>query len=82
MQNTPAMGPPGTKQPARPTTTAKVVAPYPEQVPTLLNQLTDKSIPTDNAMIVDEPVSFAAESNIRPLTLVMSNIADLHYYSI
>ena len=51
-------------------TTAKVVAPHPEQVPTLLKQLMDKSIPEDNAMIVDEPGSTVAESSTRPLTLV------------
>ena len=51
-------------------TTAKVVAPHPEQVPTLLKQLTDKSIPEDDAMIVDEPASIIAESSARPLTPV------------
>ena len=51
-------------------TTAKVVAPHPEQVPTLLKQLMDKSIPEDDAMIIDEPASTAAESSTRPLTLV------------
>ena len=52
------------------TTTVKVVAPHPEQVHTLLKQLTDKSIPEDNAMIINEPASIVAGSSTRPMTLV------------
>ena len=58
------------KHKLRSATTAKVVAPHPEQVPTLLKQLMDKSIPEDNAIIVNEPASTAAESSTRPLTPV------------
>ena len=60
------------------TTTIKVVAPHPEQVPTLLNQLTEKSTQPDNAMIVDEPASVAAEPNPQPLTPV-KDMATLPY---
>ena len=51
-------------------TTAKVVAHHPEQVPTLLNQLMDKSTQPDDNMIVDEPANVAAEPKTQPLTLV------------
>ena len=55
---------------SRSANTAKVVAPHPEQVPTLLKQLMDKSISEDDAMIINEPASTAAESSTRPLTPV------------
>ena len=54
----------------RSTTTAKVVAPHPEQVPTLLKRLIDKSIPEDNDMIIDESASIFAGSSTRPMTQV------------
>ena len=59
-------------------TTAKVVAPHPEQVPTLLKQLTGKSILEDDAMIINEPVSIVTESSTRPLTPV-NHMAVLSY---
>ena len=77
MRKTPATGPLGMKHPGEPmksanhsATTAKIVAPHPEQVPTLLKQLMDKSIPVDDALIINEPASTATESSTRPLTLV------------
>ena len=60
------------------TTTIKVVSPHPEKVPTLLNQLTEKSTQPDDAMIVDEPASVTAEPNPRLVTLV-NNMAVLSY---
>ena len=60
------------------TTTAKVVAPHPKQVPTLLDQLTEKSTQPDDAMIVNEPGSVATEPNPQLVTLV-NNMAVLLY---
>ena len=45
------------------TTTPKVVEPHPEQVPTLLKQVMDKSHQHYNAMVVNEPASTTAESS-------------------
>ena len=46
------------------------LASHPEQVPSLLNRVTDKSLPPDNAMIVDELVSDAAGTSTWPMALV------------
>ena len=54
------------------------MAPHPEQVPTFLNQLTDKSTQPDDDMIIDEPVSVTTEPNPQLLTLV-NNTATLPY---
>ena len=51
------------KRKSHSTTTPKVVEPHPEQVPTLLNWLTDKTIQNNNAMVINEPVSNTAESS-------------------
>ena len=51
-------------------TTPKVVEPHPEQVPTLLEWVTDKSLQHDDAMVINEPVSNTAESSTWPIPLV------------
>ena len=59
-------------------TTLKVMAPHPEQAPSLLNQVTDKSLPPDDAMIIDEPASDAAGPSTQPMASV-NNMAVLPY---
>ena len=49
-----------------------------EQAPSLLNWVTDKSLPPNDARIVDEPVSDAAEPSTQPMALV-DNMAVLPY---
>ena len=59
-------------------TTTKVVVPYPKQVLTLRNWLTEKSTQPDDGIIVDKPASVATELKPRPVTLV-NNTAVLLY---
>ena len=49
------------KHKVRSVTTAKVVAPHPAQMPTLLDRLTDKSTQPDDNMIINEPASVTTE---------------------
>ena len=55
-----------------------MVAPHPEQVPSFLEQVTDKSLQPNDAMIVDEPVSDAAGPSTWPITSA-DNTAVLPY---
>ena len=57
---------------------AKSMVPYPEQVPSLLEQVTDKSLQPDDAMIINEPVSDIAGPSTWLITSV-NNMAVLPY---
>ena len=54
------------------------MTPHLEQVPSLLKQVTDKSLQPDNAMIIDEPATDATAPSTQPITLV-NNTAVLLY---
>ena len=55
-----------------------MVAPHLEQVPSLLEQVIDKSLQPNDAMIVNEPASNTAEPSTWPITSV-DNMAILPY---
>ena len=55
-----------------------MVTPHPEQIPSLLEWVTNKSLQFNNAMIVDEPASDAAGPSTWLITLV-NNTAVLLY---
>ena len=54
------------------------MAPHPEQAPSFLDWVTDKSLPPNNAMIVSEPASDATGPSTRPITSV-NNMVVLPY---
>ena len=46
------------------------MTPHPEQAPSLLDRVTDKSFPPDNVMIVNDPASDATGPSTWPITVV------------
>ena len=51
-------------------TTGKTVAPHPEQMPSLLQQVTEsKSLEQNDAMVIDEPDHPVAGSSTRPIVI-------------
>ena len=60
-------------------TTGKTVAPYPEQIPSLLQRVTEnKSLDQNDDMIIDEPDHSVAGSST-PLIIISDNTAVLPY---
>ena len=60
-------------------TTGKMVAPHPEQIPSLLQQVTEnKSLNQNDDMVIDEPDHTVAGLSTRPI-LISDNRAVLLY---
>ena len=60
-------------------TTGKTVAPHPEQVPSLLQRVTEnKSLDQNDAMVIDEPDHPVAGSSTCPI-IILDNTAVLPY---
>ena len=67
------------KRKPRAITTSKTVAPHPEQIPSLLQQVTEnKSLNQNDDMIIDEPDHLVAGSSTR-LIIISDNMVVLPY---
>ena len=67
------------KHKLRTITTGKTVAPHLEQVPSLLQQVTEnKSLKQNNDMVIDEPEHAVAGSSMHPVS-IPDNMAVLPY---
>ena len=67
------------KRKPRAVTTSKMVAPHPEQIPSLLQRVTEsKSLDQNNAMVIDEPDHPVAGSSTNPI-IISDNTAVLPY---
>ena len=67
------------KRKPRAITTSKTVAPHPEQVPSLLQWVTEnKSLDQNDAMVIDEPDHPVASSSTRPI-IISDNTVILPY---
>ena len=67
------------KHKPRAITTSKMVPPHPEQIPSLLQRVTEsKSLDQNDAMVIDEPDHPVAGSSTRPI-IISDNMAVLPY---
>ena len=57
---------------------SKTVVPHPEQVPSLLKEVTDKSLQHYDSIVIDKPMSDITGPSTLPITLI-NNMGVLPY---